>query len=94
MVPQHGDVHAHEVRDRVVANGSLGVPELPVKRENAEDAEHAVKDPDGEAGPDEDVPFSVGEDLDVVVHRPESCDGEDDVGDEEDFVVGSANTVE
>ena len=93
-VPQHGDVHAHQVGDWVVADGGLGVPELPGKREDTEEAQSTVENPDEEARPDEDVPFPVGEDLDMVVHGPESGDGEDDVGDEEDFVVGSTDTVE
>ena len=93
-VPRHWYIHAHQVRRRIIADDSLGVPELPIECHDAEDAKHAVEDPNEETWPDEDVPFTIGENLDMVIHRPEGCDRQCDVRNKKELVVGSADAVE
>lgn len=85
--------HANQIRRRVVAHAGLCVPEVPVEAKYATSSKYAIKDPDDETGPDEDVPFAIDENLDVVVHRPERDYGQDDMGDEKNLVVCASNTI-
>lgn len=94
LVPRHRHYHAHQIRCWIVADGGLGIPELPVKGQDTSAAESTIEDPDEETGPDEDVPFTVSKDLNMVVHGPEGCDRQCDVCDKEELVMGSAYPVE
>ncbi len=93
-VPWHWYSHAHQVGSRVIADESLGIPKFPIESQDTQSAEGAVKDPDEKTWPDEDVPFTIREDFDMIVHRPKRCDRQHNVRDEEEFVVGSADTIE
>lgn len=67
-VPRHWYIHTYQVRCWIVRNNSLGVPELPVECHNAKTAQHTVEYPNDETRPNENVPFAISEDLNVVVH--------------------------
>lgn len=70
LISWHRYRHMHKIRGWIIADNGLGVPEFPVESQDTSSAEYAVRDPDKETRPYEDVPFAVCEDLDMVIHRP------------------------